>query len=222
MNSDWYHSFSIAALIMSVGLIWEVWKIRKHLHLEDLTPTRKWKKAFRGPRHVPKHRPDQAPESAEKPDFLFYKDSAKAAQYLNTLYADSPWAFQDTGELHGGWGSEKGAEREIEVWYNQVKTGRISISARRYGQQSVLGVNTSFELINGRVYEGTDVIGLAMSIAGIVITTSEEKLEARDHVHATMIDTMWQLGAESLGNSPINFDFWGQPEKRILGHWNLE
>lgn len=211
---DWYQSFSVSALFLSAVLLWQVQKIRKHIHLDDTTPTRKWKKRIEGKRYVPKYIPDQVPSRADKRDIAFYRDTADITKYLNAIYSETPWAFQDTGKLDGGLGSEKGAEREIEVWHNQVKTAWISLSSRGYGQGELSHVFVYLDLINGRIFDGHEIHGLAQTVASLVCNTTDELRAAETSIHRTMIDAIWQIGG-AFGNPSIEFRFMGRQLKKI-------
>ena len=66
MDWDWNKVFLAGmGAVAFFGVWWEIEKIKKHLHMEDLTPTRNGKKAISGPRYVPKHKPDQVSEYAK-------------------------------------------------------------------------------------------------------------------------------------------------------------
>jgi hypothetical protein len=206
---DWYQSLSVIALTLSVGLLWEVQKIRKHIHLDDMTPTRKWKKRIEGKRYVPKHIPDQVPSGAGKRDIAFYRDTVGITKYLNAIYSETPWAFQDAGKLDGGLGSEKGAERTIEVWHNQIKTAWICLSSIDYGDRESSYVSAELDLINGRIFDGHEIHGLAHTVASLVCTTTDERQAAETSIHRTMIDAMWQVGGK-FGNPSTEFLFRGR------------
>ena len=217
MNWDWNQSLSVMAILLAGGSIWEAMRIKKHFHLDDLTPTRKWKKAFVGTRRTPSNRPDRIPIGAAKDDVLFYRDFAGAVDFQNEIYAETPWSFEDAGELYGGAGSEFGAERNIEIWYNQVKSAWVRLSCFRYSKgDEGLDVRINLEPINARMFEGNEISGLASTIAELVINSQEDRLRATDKIQSTMINNMWQLGHGSPGNPPIEFRFSGKPGKWYL------
>lgn len=216
MDWDWYQTISVIALILSAGTAWELAKLRKHLHTEDFTRTRKWKRAISGPRYVPKHKPDKVSEYAKEHERRFYRDFAPVADLLNKWHEETPWSFENTGRLKTE-PSEFGAEREIEIRYNQQKTGVIELSCSRYGgvsghgvlddilREQVGKVRAHLDLVNGRCFEGFDVLGLASSLADIVADTPEAKQDANSAMMVRMINAMWQVGEEAFGNPSLEF-----------------
>ena len=210
MDWNWYQTVAVIALIFSAGTAWELAKLRKHLHMEDLTPTRKWKKAISGPRYLPKHKPDQVSEYADEDDRRFYRDFAPVADYLNHVYEDSPWSFENSGRLETR--VFEASEREIEIRYNQQKTGWIKLSSIHYGDEHFGDINAEFSLINGRTFGGNEVFGLAQTIGRIVTDTPDERRKNKTNTMAAMINVMWQVGEESIGNPEIELSFEGKAE----------
>lgn len=192
-------------------LIWEIEKLKKYIHIDDLTPKRKWKKRFDGPKVLPKHKPDEVSEYASEADRRFYRDFAPVADYLNNTYEDGPWGFQNNGKLETSLGSS--VEREIEIWYNQNITGWIKVSCIDYGHERYSqSIRVELNLINARIYEGFEVMGLAMTIAQVVIGTAEESQEAKASIQNAMIAAMWQIGPDVFGNPEIEFSATGKAE----------
>ena len=216
----WFQALAIVSFALALGLAWELLGIRKHLNLADWTPTRSWKKRFGGKRHTPRHSPDQVSDRADEHDRRFYRDTSRIADWLNDLYADTPWAFENTGRLEAALGSETGSEREIVGWYNGVQTCWIKLSTTSYEPRHHQPVRVDFELINGRMYGGREVLGLAQSVAGLVCATPEELCEARDQIHSAMIDAMWQLGGE-FGNPQLEIHFSGALQDHVI-NWRSE
>ena len=201
---DWnlYPTTAGVAFALSLVALWELNKVRKHLHLDDLTPTRKWKKAFNGKKYVPNHAQDEISEHADDDARRFYNDFAGVAHYLNHLYEDTPWSFENSGQLETQYG-ESGAEREIIIRYNQQRTGSIDMSCVHYGHESFGDVRIDLSLINCRIFDGYEVFGLARSVTSIVTDTDEERLESEKNILWAAIDSMWQLGDESIGNPEL-------------------
>ena len=178
-----------------------------------MTPTRKWKKRFNGPKLIPKHKPDEVSEYASESDSRFYRDFAPVADYLNNIYLDEPWTFQNNGELETSFGFSDGVERNIDIWYNQQFTGEIKVSCIDYGHERYSQpIRVDLNLINARIYEGFEVMGLAMTIAQVVIGTAEERQEAKASIQNAMIAAMWQIGPDVFGNPEIEFSATGKAE----------
>ncbi|HUQ35199.1 MAG TPA: hypothetical protein VM144_02360 [Aestuariivirga sp.] len=209
MDWNWYETAAVVALIISIATAWEVARLRKHMHLEDLLPTRKWTKAITGPRYVPKHQPDQVSEYADEDDRRFYRDFAPVADYLNLVYGDSPWSFENTGRLESK-GFETDAEREIEIRYNQQKTGTIKLSCGQYGNERFGDIRADLNLLNGRTFGGYEVLGLAQTIGQIVTSTPDERRENKTNTALAMINSMWQVGEETTGNPEVELSFEGK------------
>jgi hypothetical protein len=192
-------------------------KLRKHLHLEDMTPTSKWRRAIKGPRYVPKHKPDQVPQYAEDNERRFFRDFSYVADLLNRWHEHTPWSFENTGRLETGIGSENGTEREVEIRYNQQRTGTIKLSCINYGGATAIDafessllkrealIRAELSLINGRFFDGFEVLGLATSLTNIINDEPDGKLEAQNMMVHSMINAMWQKGEEVIGNPEVEF-----------------
>lgn len=211
---SWGESVTIglAVAVITIALLREIWVIRKHLNLDDWTPTRKWKKQFDGSRRVPKHQPDRIPQNANANERNFFRDTSMIVHWLNDAYTDTPWSFESTGELLMSYETDNGAEREIVLWYNEVKTGWISFSSWGVKNSSV---HVKLSLINARIYPGIEVFGIATSLAQLVSETPAALHEARDQIQTVMIDSMWQKNRD-FGNPELKFRFTGQLKDHIL------
>jgi hypothetical protein len=227
MDWNWYQSAAVMALISSIGTIWELVKVRKHLHMNDLTPTRKWKKAISGSRYIPKHKPDKFSGYETEYERRFFSDFIEVADLLNFWYQDSPWSFENNGSLDSGLGSKSGAEREIEIQYNQQKTGVIKLSCINYEMayssnnrdpSSAYKIRGHLELINARHFEGYEVFHLATSLANIIDGEPETSQKIKSEMMMAMIHTSWQIGEEVFGNPPIEFSVSGTAQW-YLNEW---
>ncbi len=221
MDWNWYHLAANLALALSVSSIWGLIKVWKHLRMEDLIPTRKWKKAINGPRYLPKHKPDKLSGNEEGYEIQFFKDFSKVADLLNTWYADSPWSFENNGWLDSGYGSESGAAREIEIRYNQQKTGVIKLSCINYEKgyspanrdlSSAYKINGHLELINARHFEGYEVFHLATSLGNILDGEPGSSQKVKSEMMMAMIHTSWQIGEEVFGNPPLEISISGNAQ----------
>jgi len=108
--------------------------------------------------------------------------------------------------------TDNGAERKIELWYNQVKTGRISLSKIRMKKPTM---HVELSLRNSRMYPGLEVVGIATSLAQLVSETPEALHEARDQIQTMMTDNMWQKNSD-FGNPSFEVRFTGQLVDDIL------
>ncbi len=220
MEWGWHQWLAFTAFILAAGAAWEVSKLKKHLHMEDLTPTKKWKKAISGPKHIPKHKPDEGFEHGNADENRFYQDFSRVADYLNLVYEDTPWSFENTGRLETGFGSEFGASREIVVRHNQQLTGFIKLTCIDYGDESFNDVSVRFDLLNGRIFDGLEVFGMAKTLGEIVQNSSEKRAAEIDtNILILMIDAMWKLGEEAHGNPEIKFTFSGKAEWYLKSAW---
>ncbi len=223
MGSNWYQIASILALLFSVVLFWELSKLRKFLHWDDLTPHRKWRKAINGSRYVPKHKIDKLSGYETDHDKRFLNDFAKVSDLLNIWNPDSPWSFENNGQIDSGLGSQNGTEREIEIRYNQQKTGVITLScidcAKAYTAQEVgrTGkIRMHLELINARHFEGYEVFHLANSLWAIVDGEPETRQTVNSEIMMAMINACWQVGEKVFGNPPLDLSIFGN------AHWYLK
>jgi hypothetical protein len=219
---NWFETAAVMALMFSVGSIWELMRVRKHIHLDDLTPTRKWKKAIKGPKYIPKHKSDKLSGNERGYEIQFFKDFSKVADLLNTWHTDSPWSFENNGKLDSGYGSESGAEREIDIRFNQQKTGWIRISCWQYGGLSGEGafdeiwsdrvgkIDAKLVLVNGRCFDGFEVLGLASALADIISDQPEVREEVTKNMMRVMINSMWQIGEDIDVDPTIEISVRGQ------------
>lgn len=208
MDGGWQNWIGTIVAMAAVYAAVEVMRLKKHIRIDDYTPTRKWKKAVSGPRYVPKHLPDEVPEHASEADWQFYQDFARVADFLNSLHKEEPWSFQDTGRLGGGYGEE--AERNIEIRYNQQLTGWVGLTSVSYGEDSVLGnVQLRLHLMNARVFRAEDIFGMAQSLAQVVCDTPQEILDSKQQAVQQMVKAMWQVGEEAEANPELWLFFSG-------------
>ncbi|HUQ36939.1 MAG TPA: hypothetical protein VM144_11245 [Aestuariivirga sp.] len=206
MNVDWFQTAAVVALGLSAITGWTV---AQHLNIDHLAPRRSWQKRVRGLRHKPKHKPDQVPIHADVDDRRFYTDLYPVADYLNQVYGDSPWSFENNGRLNCK-GFDSNAEREIEVWYNQQKTGKIKLSCISYGHERYGGITAQLHLTNGRLFAGNEVVGLAQTVGQIVTGTPEEDRAIKASILTAMVDAMWQQGDEANVNPELELSFEGK------------
>lgn len=203
---------AIASLAIVLWLMWDVASIRKHLHLQDLTPSSNWRRRFNGHKHRPRHLPDKLPRSVDEHNRRFFEDTKCVVDWLNEIFAETPWSFEngEVGDLiHGR------ALREIVGWYNEVKTCRIVLSGAHYGEDGARRTDVAFTLLNCRAYDGMTVINLAQAAAALVCHAEAELAEAQDQIQSKMIDAMWQLGGEA-GNLPLEMEFSGQLWEHVI------
>ena len=219
MDWIWYQVIAVIALVVSGVTAWDVRKLDIQLHLGNLVPTKKWKKAVSGPKYLPVHKPDRVPGGAGPDDRRFYRDFALVADYLNEIYKEGSWSFENTGRLKmANHGSENGTEREILIRFNQQKTGTIRLSCSHYRREHPRDIRANLILVNGRVFGGREVFQLAQSV-GDIVTEEADILQASNiNIMRAMIDTMWQVGEEAPGNPELNVTFTGKAEW-FLKHW---
>lgn len=62
---DWHEFMTVMGFGLAIGLAWEVMRLRPLLHLDDITPTRKWKRAIEGEKYLPIAAPDSLPTEAD-------------------------------------------------------------------------------------------------------------------------------------------------------------
>jgi hypothetical protein len=216
---DWIDRLSIFLAVVVFFLAVMIFEIRRHLNLDDWTPSRKWKKRFAGSRRQPNCQPDEVPSLADERDTLFFQRTSKMADWLNSLYSETPWSFENTGRLEASLGSENGAERLIQVWYNQQRTGRIYMSTFHRPRKGPT-INVKLDLANSRMFDGSDVAQLGMSLAYLVCDTREEVQNAHDQIQSSMINAMWQVNRE-FGNPELVFSFNGQLTD-LLAHYEKQ
>ncbi len=187
-------------------------KLKSHLGFSELQPNRKWKKAISAPKLKPKHVSDIVDvQNASASDRLFYRDFAPVADVLNQWLKDESWSFQNTGRLEiSGFGSERGVEREIQIFYNQQPTGTIKLSCIDYGNPHYSNkIYVELNLVNSRTFSGNEVYHLANSCAELVCDSQEQLQLARTTITSQMVNVAWQVGKQAFGNPELVFQFSG-------------
>jgi hypothetical protein len=220
MGLGFWQWLTLMAVLMAAVLWWELETLRRQLGAQDLKPLKKRMKAFEGPRRTPQHKPDRIPPDARKDDFRFYRDFAGAADYLNDLYADSQFSFENTGTLEAsGLGSE-GVERRIQIYHGQLPSGDIEISCINYAKADRLpfDVRVRLSLTNARFLEGYTVYNLAHSVSTIVSAPGDDGVRPSPDLNIlkTMVDAMWRTGKGSILTPFVEFEFRGQPPDWFL------
>lgn len=215
---NWYQMVAVYTFILSAGVAWEVLRLKKHLHMEGLMPTKKWKKAVRGPKYVPNHKPIQMSEYGDEDDLRFYRDFSRVADYLNELYNDEPWSFENTGRGDiANYGSENGTEFEIQIRYNQQITGEIRMSCIHYLADRPHNIRVELNLTNSRIFNSYRVFGLAKSVSEVV--SDEERFQETEiKILAAMNECVWQIGEEANGNPDLEISFRGRAEWFLKHH----
>jgi hypothetical protein len=210
---DWQEILVALAIALAAGALWEISKLKEFVHIAEFSETRKWRKSVIGPRHVPRHKPDQVPQNSTNDDRLFFQEFEKVSDRLNRIYEDEPWSFENTGRLKAT-GFDEFAEREILVRYNNQNTGSIKVRAISYREA---GLEQQFkfelELINARWFSADQVFGLAYSVGTLVAGTADEVKGVEQVVSQAMIRTMWQVGDLAIGNPSLEVEFSGSASK---------
>src|SRR5689334_6923852 len=102
---DWWWQFIGGAIIgLAAWLTWEVLRLRRLMHVDDLTKSAHWKKAIKGTRYTPAKPKDVIPEWAKQNELRFYREFQNVAGFLNQEYGQDPWSFQDSGTPGNGGG----------------------------------------------------------------------------------------------------------------------
>lgn len=207
--TDWTYAIAVAALALAATNALGLRAVKRFVGFEEAT--RKWKKAIKGPRYKPKRLPEKDPEELREYDLANIREFAGVDDWLNQLYTDSAWSFQDTGilkqeDLHGG------AYREIEIRYNQQVTGWIKVIRPRWNLSGTEPVIVELDLINARQFHGSDVYGLALTLSEIVHPAEEDTTSSREVILMMMVRLMWQVGEETIVNPDFKVSFKGTGE----------
>ena len=197
---------AMLALCLSIWGGYRVSQLSRHIGYEETS--RRWRKKTHGKRFVPKILPEK-PESILRDDDLSnIREFSGAADWLNKVYADYCWSFQDTGilKLHHLAG---GAYREIDVYYNQQRTGRIKIVCPNIpGDHEQVRIH--LDLMNARRFDGTSVYDLASSISEIVHPQLENRPQFDTMIVSKMLQLTWQVGEDANSNPDLELTFVGK------------
>jgi hypothetical protein len=205
---SWDQILSLFALLLASVAIWRAEELARYLHISDNTPNKAWKKRVSQSKHQVAHKQDAEIElqGADELDRAFLSDFWGVADYLNAIYANDPWSFENSGRVEAGLGT---ASREIEIRYNEQVTGFIKISSIKNFE---FPVRLKIELLNARHFDCYEIMGIAETAAFLVCDVDEIQ-RVRQQVQGAMLQCVWQLGAEAIGNPEFSFEIWGSAKR---------
>ncbi len=201
---------AIFAVVGAAVAIWEIDRLKSHLHIKDQISTRKWQRAAKGSRFQVLARNDIYPVGTNLSQAAFFGATSIIPARLNEIYSDGSWSFEDESKLH----LEEigGASRSIVIRHGQQKTGLISINTINFGSD-IVGmkgkVYAKLEIINARFWPFYDVYGIAISVAQMICDV-EKYDEAQRHAAVAALECMWMIGKESFGNPVFEFTVSGR------------
>lgn len=207
--TDWTYAIAVAALALAATNALGLRAVKRFVGFEEAT--RKWKKAIKGPRYKPKRLQEKDPEELREYDLANIREFEGVDDWLNGVYGDNAWSFQDTGvlkqeDLHGG------AYRTIEVRYNQQITGWIKVIRPRWNLSGGEPVIVELDLINARQFQGSDVYGLAYTLSEIVHPAEKDTMSSREKILTEMVRVIWRVGEEAIVNPDFEVSFEGTGE----------
>ena len=204
------------AIVAAAVALWEIDRLKSHLHSRDQIANRKWKKAANGLRYQVPASKDVYPSGAKLSQVAFFEATSSFATKLNELYSDRLWSFEDEGKLDLEEMSD--AKRSIVMRHGQQKTGMITIDTINFGSEidDFKGLATArLEIINARFLPFYDVYGIAITIAQMIADV-EKYDEAKYHAALAALECMWMIGEESFGNPVFEFTVSGHGLRRSI------
>jgi hypothetical protein len=197
---------SIFALSLSLWSGYRASQLSRHIGYEEAS--RRWKKKIRGKRFAPKALPEKFDVVLADDDLANIREFAGAADWLNEIYSDNCWGFQDTGVLKL-YDLSGGSYREIDIYYNQQKMGFIKIiCANIPGYEGE--VQISVDIMNARQFDGKLIYDLAKSISQIVHPRPENIQPLDSMIASKMLQLTWQVGEEANSNPNLALTFVGK------------
>jgi hypothetical protein len=170
---------------------------------------------------------DALPNYASDSDKQFFRDFADFGDVVNwwlaDKYVDSPWRLQELTDTHlslSG-GDYPSFGRAFAVFYNQVRLGRLEVSAD--GDYCLLGpkVRTEIELHNVRLLSFDTVRGFLFHIALHVSDQdrkkSQEHLQIQHAIEQAMARAVWNTLNHISGFQDLDGQDWGELEVRLEG-----
>lgn len=203
------------ALGIAAGAAISLAEARRYLRVDDIVRATKWKRKAVNT-YKPVSKPDAGVEELTPDDLEFVNAYRPAANFLNERTRSGAWSFQDKHEIEsvpdafGRYGVNYGkVRRHIEVrWAGEI-TGRITIEARRYDEDSDLSISVELSLNNARLYDFGQVLLLCDDLALLVSTDAADWERKQGLVIQSMVSSMWQIGPDATGNPPLVLEFTG-------------
>ncbi len=218
MSFDFWEWAPALLALVYVFLLWLLWLLIQHLKQKR---ERERREASYADRRTPQHKRDEIPQNASDDDRKFYKDFAATADYLNMLYEETDFSFENTGKLEPS-GYTDDAEREIKIWHGQLPSGSITIGCRHHGspELAVGRVKFKLSLVNARFMSGNEVFSLATEVSRMVAVDEEDQKQVwlQIGILHRMVDAMWRTGEESTTTLDVDFVFVGRPPDWFFEH----
>lgn len=205
---------ALFAVVIAALAVWDMDRLKAHLHLKDQISTKKWRKAANSPRFQVSTRKDDYPLGANPSQIAFFVATAIISERLNKYYSDSPWSFDDEGKLDLD--ELDGAKRSIAIRHGQQKTGLISFSAIDFNSEFDFlkgEVTADLEIMNARFWPFHEVYGIAITVAQMIADV-ENFGEARYVAAVSALECMWMIGPEAFGNPDFEFTVSGRGLQR--------
>ncbi len=211
---DWSLRIAVFALILAIFATWRAEELARFFHVADNKPNKFWKKKISAKKHFVSHRPDDKTvlAHADDRDLQFLADFWGFADYLNEVYLNTPWSFENSGRVESGLGTEHGASRTIEVRYNEQQAGTIETSSFGYGNRPV---RVEINLVNARHFQSHDVLGLAGTVSELICNADNLPI-MRQQIYEAMLNCMWEVGPQVIGNPEFEFAVYGNAEAWII------
>ena len=199
------------SLFLSITAVYGLFNLRNQIEHQNVS--RKWKKKIQGDRYVIKNLPEKNPDKLNEADLDEIRKFQTVADWLNRVYENDDWRFQDTGLLKSHHMNGNRACREIQIYFNQQLAGVINIICPDRNLKGRFDdIDISFNLFNARLFNGSEVYGMAMSVSQIVDPpdlTQDQYEKIKNYVISRMLFVVWQVRELESGPQNLNLMFSG-------------
>ena len=227
---SWLPTIVVANAIVTVGLWQSSAKLWRMAAQKPPQPKKSYLNALKGKPIAPKRvNADALPNYASDTDKQFVRDFADFGDVVNWWFADKhvdrPWRLQELPDTHlnlSG-GDYPSFGRAFDVFFNQVRLGRLEVSAANGYCLLDPKVRTEIELTHVRLLSFDAVRSLLSDIALHVSDqdrkTSHEYLQIEQAIEQAMARAVWDIN--HIGFGDLDGQDWGELRATLWGaaHW---
>lgn len=225
---NWLPTVVIVNAVATI-ILWQAFAtLRRTAARKPPRPNKAFLNTLNGKPIAPKRvNADSLPNYASDADKQFFRDFADFGDVVNwwlaDKYVDSPWRLQELVDTHlslSG-GDYPSFGRAFAVFYNQVRIGRLEVSAAKGYCLLDPKVRTEIELDNVRLLS-FDTVRVFLSHIVIHVSdqdrkTSQEYLQIQQAIEQATARAVWNTLNHISGFEDLDGQSWGELEVRLEG-----
>jgi hypothetical protein len=226
---NWLPAVVVGNAIVTVGLWQASAKLGRWASRKPPQPKKSFLSALNGKPITPNRvKADALPNYTEDSDKQFFRDFADFGDVVNWWFTDghedSPWRLQELTDTHLKLSGSDSPSfgRAFEVFHNQVRLGRLEVSADN--DYCLLGpkVRTEIELHNVRLLSfdtiRTFLSDIALHVSDKDRKKSQEYLQIQHAIEQAMARAVWDELNHISGFQDLDGQGWGELEVRLEGN----